>query len=173
MKVNYDGNTKKFTIDISKFDRIVNLFAIIIICACVLYAVFRPNINELFASRESQKPDEQEVTFTSGNQLSWEEYRSIIGNKKLMRQYAKKKKTVTGYLQAPPAYDGGLYVATIVESADATDSTVFMIKFTRNDYIENINAGMVTITSAYFYCGDGYSYLYCKNPIVVNEATKG
>ena len=173
MRVNYDENTKKFTVDISLCDRLLNLLIVIIICCCVLCGVFKPDIKSIFMSGTSQKPAEEDVVFTSGNQLSWQEYRAIIGNKKLMKQYAKRKKTVTGYMPATPAYDGRQYVAAILESADTTDSTIFVIMFSHKAYAESLKVGVVTITSDYFSCADGYAYLCCYNPIVVNESTKG
>lgn len=165
MKVNYDGNTKKFTVDVSTFDRIVNGIIVIIICGCVLYGIFKPDIKGFLMSIKPEKQTE-EVVFTDGNQLSWQEYRSIIGNKKLMKQYAKKKNVVTGYLHISTSDNGGNYTAVLTEGSDTDNFTVFVIKFSRKKYMENLKDGTVTVASENIYCGDGYSYLYCIDPIV-------
>lgn len=172
MKVNYDGNTKKFVVDFSWFDRVINIIIVIVVCLSVLYGIFKPDIKDIFVSKAQPKPGE-EVVFTAGNQLSWQEYRSIVGDKKLMKRYAKVKSTVTGYMPALPTYNGYQYVAAIIESADADDFTVFIVKFTREEFASGLKVGAVTVTDDCFKCGSGYSYLYCYDPIVINETAKG
>lgn len=170
MNVDYNKTTKKLTVSVSKFDSIICFLTIISICVSILYGVFKPdfqNVIEYFQKRE-QREQQEKVVFSQGNQLSWQEYRSIIGDKKLMRRYAKQKSVVNGYLSnIPYSQADRYYTAAIVEDLDAEDTTVFIVIFSNKKDVEKLRTGAITIVGDCFYCESNGAYLYCHNPIII------
>lgn len=169
MKINFDGTTKKATVSFSAFDRIINLLIVLVIVGAVLYGVFKPDLKSLIPPRP-QVEKEEEVKFSEGNELSWQEYRSVIGDKKLMNKYCKQKSVVSGYLTTVPTKEKNqsYYYGIIIESKDTKDLTGFVVRFNYAKSAEKIKSGPITIMDD-FDCGADYAYLMATDPVVVSN----
>ena len=169
MKINYDGNTKKATVSFSAFDRIINLLIVLVSVGAVLYGVFKPDLKSLIPPRP-QVEKEEEVNFSEGNELSWQEYRNIIGDKRLMKEYCKQKSVVSGYLTTVPTKGEGqlYYYGIIIEDKDTKDLTSFIVRFNFEEDATKIKAGPITIMDN-FNCGKNYTHLMVTDPIIVSN----
>lgn len=174
MKIDFDSTTKKCTVTMNWFDRVINVLIVVAIACAVLYGIFKPDLKTIFPKREETKESET-ITFTSGTEIDWTEYKSIVGNKKLMKQYAKQKTTVTGYItQAPDKVQSSssYYTAVIKENESADVSAVIYIEFNYKSDAQKIQPGYITIMDNFSADSNG-AYLYCYDPKVIETgATK-
>lgn len=165
MKINFDGNTKKATVSFSAFDRIINLLIVLVIAGAVLYGVFKPDLKSLIPPRP-----QEEVTFSEGSELQWSEYKTLIGNKKLLKKYRKQKSIVSGYIASVPEHKvDGYYKIVVFEDESMDNSAIIIIKTEDKDVIKEFQPGYIVFMEDFFHVGCDGLFLYARDPVIVSN----
>lgn len=165
MKINYDGTTKKATVSFSVLDRIINLLIVLVIAGAVLYGVFKPDLKSLIPPRP-----QEEVTFSEGSELQWSEYKTLIGNKKLLKKYRKQKSIVSGYIASVPEHKvDGYYKIVVFEDERMDNSAIIIVKTNDKDVIKEFKPGYIVFMEDIFYVSCDGLFLYAQDPVVVSN----
>lgn len=170
MKIYYDGKEKKASVEFTKFDKIINTLLILAICATCVWCIAKPDLSNfkiVFPVREVQP----ERVYSEGTQVDWSEYKSLIGNKKALKEYKSIKSNVVGYISnISTKKNSGDYIYLVLNPSENDTSVFIAIKITDNrsnrETLSSFKPGWYSIVAVTSFENDGDKGLLCYNPVI-------